>query len=54
MIDKNSLFAGWIMQKCELCIGFSHSPTLLKRPLTQTISIWITKAGFVVKINFDA
>jgi hypothetical protein len=27
-------------------------PKILKRLLTQTISIWITKAGFVVKINF--
>jgi hypothetical protein len=24
----------------------------MKHPLMQTISIWIAKAGFVVKINF--
>jgi len=29
----------------------TRQPNILKRPLTQTISIWITKAGFVVKIN---
>ena len=27
VIDKNSLFCEWVMQKCELCIGFSNSPT---------------------------
>jgi hypothetical protein len=33
---------------------FQLQANIWKRPLTQILSIWITKAGFVVKIHFFA
>ena len=36
----------------ELHWFMNHQINILKRPLAQTISIEIIKAGFVVNINF--
>jgi hypothetical protein len=41
-----------INRKWLIVYRFQLQPNILKRLLTQTVSTWITKAGFVVNTNF--
>jgi hypothetical protein len=61
--DKALLVQCESSENCELCIGFSfrlrsssydgtRQPNILNRPLTQTISIRIAKAGFAVYLPY--
>jgi hypothetical protein len=39
-------------RKWRIVYRLQLQPNMLKRPLMQTIIVQLTKAGFVVKINF--